>query len=413
MKKLFILLWIPVFLPGCAPEFGEEPEDAKIQLSNEELELRKSMEQLAYEIAWFADDKQVQEEVFQLAQLGYEMSSRVLFKHVIEEPDQRSPALKNTVRGAVKKHLVNDAALMQHRRAGAEKPLSVQYLLDNNLEIYWPYWQEWDREKIPTITFNPFDNEKESRGFRLRVLPDGTREMETVTVSDDYAFEHPVWIIDRHEHLPAAHPLYDVFANDAGMEKLQYARTMAASDGEQDVNRIYIRHVRLTRNFRGLFGGDNRIVFHVADENVALGDSPYQSSFIIDRWAARKGVWREPNQLLKFNWKPYEVSNYFILEGIRSGRNSEFTISGSIRLSAKISDGQLELGPDINLFGWSIGINRKNEVMALYEMERAQFFAENWTNAYRYGMHEGCAVRMGSYRRGTIYYTLDADGYDY
>lgn len=70
-------------------------------------------------------------------------------------------------------------------------------LMSSDIQIYWPYSSEWDKEKYPIITFDPEDGSEKNVGYRLVVKDDGSRSVEEVIVDEEAARTEPVWVVNR------------------------------------------------------------------------------------------------------------------------------------------------------------------------------------------------------------------------
>ena len=79
-------------------------------------------------------------------------------------------------------------------------------LSNSGMQIYWPYSEDWDGKSLPVITFNPEETSSAPRlqdgsnvGFLREQLPNGSWIVKEVTVDEEYARNHPVWVINRNE----------------------------------------------------------------------------------------------------------------------------------------------------------------------------------------------------------------------
>lgn len=70
---------------------------------------------------------------------------------------------------------------------------------DSDLQIYWPYEQEWDERSLPTITFDPEDNSETNIGWEICIDQSGQRSLVQVVVDEEYAQNHPVWVVNRND----------------------------------------------------------------------------------------------------------------------------------------------------------------------------------------------------------------------
>ena len=70
-------------------------------------------------------------------------------------------------------------------------------LMSSDIQIYWPYSEEWDGETMPIITFDPEDDSEVNIGYRIYEDENGVRSVEEVVVDEQMAIEMPVWVINR------------------------------------------------------------------------------------------------------------------------------------------------------------------------------------------------------------------------
>ena len=75
--------------------------------------------------------------------------------------------------------------------------LFMNALTDSDIQIYWPYSENWDGEQMPVITFDPEDGADANIGYELTVGDDGFRRVEEIVVDEEMAVSRPVWVINR------------------------------------------------------------------------------------------------------------------------------------------------------------------------------------------------------------------------
>ena len=80
-------------------------------------------------------------------------------------------------------------------KAGGDE--DAQAYLDSlsasDVQIYWPYSEDWDGETLPVITFDPGDAFRQNVGFALQA--DGS--VKKLMVDEQMAMERPVWVVNR------------------------------------------------------------------------------------------------------------------------------------------------------------------------------------------------------------------------
>ena len=89
-------------------------------------------------------------------------------------------------------------------------PFTAQEFLEelekSDLQIYWPYSEDWDTETLPIITFDPGYGSNYNQGYRLRKDENGELVVDEVYVDESIAVKTPVWVINRNDDA-SANPL--------------------------------------------------------------------------------------------------------------------------------------------------------------------------------------------------------------
>lgn len=71
----------------------------------------------------------------------------------------------------------------------------IAALAASDVQIYWPYSEEWDGESYPVITFNPGSDIQANIGYQMS--EDGV--VKEVVVNERKAMDGNVWVINRNE----------------------------------------------------------------------------------------------------------------------------------------------------------------------------------------------------------------------
>lgn len=66
----------------------------------------------------------------------------------------------------------------------------------SDMQIYWPFSENWDGSTFPVITFDPEDGSEVNVGYRI-VEEDGSRHIEEIVVDEAFAEKNPVWVVNR------------------------------------------------------------------------------------------------------------------------------------------------------------------------------------------------------------------------
>ena len=118
--------------------------------------------------------------------------------------------------------LSNLNVLRTLERMGSEAFLDA--LSRSDMQIYWPFSEDWDGEQLPIITYDPEDGSASNIGYRLYVDDDGSRHVEEIVVDEEVAKKSPVWVVNRND--------------DAGYTSLEMLRREDPNWGEGGGNII-------------------------------------------------------------------------------------------------------------------------------------------------------------------------------
>lgn len=137
----------------------------------------------------------------------------------------------------------------------------LRMLMESDMQIYWPYSEDWDGETFPIITFDPGDGSEYNYGYQAVRGEDGSVGLQSVYVDEQVAMSRPVWVINNNDDSHLA-PVQSAFLDDAGAAALMANGAASVQGGEGDVpgNRLYIRSLKMLRNYDSWFGGASEFV---------------------------------------------------------------------------------------------------------------------------------------------------------
>ena len=99
------------------------------------------------------------------------------------------------LRGLIRDYL---RSIVQTKSVQSIDPESwVDFVAESDMQIYWPYSENWDGETYPVLTFDPEDGSEVNIGYKLLIDENGFRHVEEVVVDEALAQRQPVWVINR------------------------------------------------------------------------------------------------------------------------------------------------------------------------------------------------------------------------
>ena len=128
----------------------------------------------------------------------------------------------------------------------------INALSDSDMQIYWPYSEEWNGKDFPIVTFDPGYGAEANYGYEVRIDSQGAHVVDSVIVTEQVARERPVWVINRNDD--AAFTPFELFEENTG--------TKASKDKDKDKGQgdskeyiLSIRDFKMLRNYDSWFGG--------------------------------------------------------------------------------------------------------------------------------------------------------------
>ena len=124
----------------------------------------------------------------------------------------------------------------------------IDELCSSDMQIYWPYSEDWDGKSFPIVTFDPGYGAESNYGYEVRIDASGAHVVDSVLVTEQVAMERPVWVINRNDD--AAFTPWELFEEaptKAGKDKTQQ------TGGKEYL--FSICNFKMLRHYDSWFGG--------------------------------------------------------------------------------------------------------------------------------------------------------------
>ncbi len=177
------------------------------------------------------------------ASIGNGYDEEYTMKQLIEAPgcgvgDNPTKAVTYTrpLRDMIAEYLATET------KAGAKDV--EEYLNDlsqSDLQLYWPYSEDWDGEELPIITFDPGYGSDYNYGYKLGRDSNGFSVVDSVYVDEQIAREHPVWVINTND--------------DAGFTPLDLYTEATQSSTKSGPRKLFLRSFTMLRHYDSWFRG--------------------------------------------------------------------------------------------------------------------------------------------------------------
>ena len=230
-------------------------------------------------------------------------------------------------------------------------------LSSSDLQIYWPYSEEWDGETLPIITFDPEDGAEKNIGYRLVSCDDGSHRVDMVVVDEEMAESVPVWVVNRN--------------SDAGYTSLEMLRKEDPDWGEgggtviirpvaahavqlhqskQPYKSLVLKDFTMNRNYDTWFAGASEFVkVGYIDDFTAVTEAelklfnPLVTDFMVVVKRKQVGIPQQLNVLMMSDWSSQMTSCAFMITEDDGGTQTEWTCKAKVYVASK------SYGIEINL----------------------------------------------------------------
>ena len=213
----------------------------------------------------------------------------------------------------------------------------LEILTDSDVQIYWPFSDEWDGETLPVITFDPEDGASANIGYRFTIEDDGYRHVEEVVVDEAMAEKVPVWVVNRND--------------DAGYTSLEMLRREDPDWGEgggsiivkSRLKTLILKDFTMKRNYDSWFAGASEFFvkigyledFTASTEAELRLYSPMVTDFMIVVKRKHVGVPQNFNAVLMSDWSENADACAFMITEDDGGTQTEWTSKAKVFVAGK------------------------------------------------------------------------------
>lgn len=408
MKKIayFFIMVIVVMISSCSnleePSFplaGTDETRASssadgmpvISLSST-LAQRKAMAEWLAENYTQAEGEKVARSVAQALRDGLD-EVYYLNEYISKRPSQNKISNGVTSEGGAKLQKVvaeTPERLELSYVSNALNPEIYQVAIHPDLQIYWPYSENWDGKTPPVIVYAPDNtNTKTAEGFMPLMNNSGATKFMKVNVTEEYCMNHPVWIINQsditYEELPRftlgeriANGVYFIPRENIEAASNDYNGSVGSPELDVPINTVYFGKICSTKNHDNWLNGGSEYRFTIGSTNTMRPKSlselmnaeglycVFKISF--SRKEIKRKEWREVNSVAVSNWSLnlHNVKLCIIEED--QGPDSDQELGhAKIKLSWK------DVSTDIDL---SFKFSNNDDFLGLKDYERGFIFSD-------------------------------------
>jgi len=252
-RKYCVLVALACLFAACAKE--NPARDIENITSEEEVTLPGVAKLLSSLPLGQEQVKEVYDAVVSSSENGYD--EEYMMKDLFYAPgcgvgaDTKTKAMAEGKYNLPLREMIRDY-LMDQTKAGVGRDDITQdvdryleKLAEGDLQIYWPYSEDWDGTSMPIITFDPGYGLESNYGYQLNRGLDGALKVDSVYVDENVAKTTPVWVVNSND--------------DSAFTPLAlYTRTVEGSVvyGTKGKPRmLMLKSFTMLRNYDSIFGG--------------------------------------------------------------------------------------------------------------------------------------------------------------
>ena len=240
------------------------------------------------------------------------------------------------------------------RASGLSADDYLAALQSSDMQIYWPYSEQTDETgELPVITFDPDDGSEANVGWRPVIAPDGSRTVEEIVVDEEYARNHPVWVVNRNDD--SAYRTLELMRREdpswgsgeggdilVGPLRTGYRKTSSRS-GDGVLRTLVLKSFTMRRQFDPWFAGASEFFvkigaideFYASTEAELLLYQPTVTDFMIVVRRTMLGQQRPFNAvLLSELTDQLETCAFMIIED-DGGTQTSWKTEGEVKIKSK------------------------------------------------------------------------------
>ena len=241
------------------------------------------------------------------------------------------------------KDLINN--YLSSTKAGSST-FTAKDLEKSGLQLYWPWYDNWDGKSLPAITFDPGDGSTSNVAYKMTRGIDGVIQVKEIVVDESYASKNPVWIVNTNDD--AGFTSVEVLRKQLeGGEVLiggkKKARHTKADSDTSGIKTLVLKEFTMLSNYDSwLCGGSEFFVkcgslenFTATTEEEMLAYDPSITDFVICVQRKDVGIPQTVNAILVSEWtNQLERCAFLILED-DGGTWTDWTAEGEVKIKSK------------------------------------------------------------------------------
>ena len=224
-------------------------------------------------------------------------------------------------------------------------------LESSDVQIYWPYSENWDGQSEPVFTFDPGDDSDVNIGYKVVRQPDGSSCVEEVEVDEAFAEKNPVWVVNRNsdcgftslEIMRREHPEWDNGGGALIIGGKRQASTSAALTRASTLKTLVLKEFTMKRNYDCWFAGGSEFFIKAGSVNDFFASTeaelrlytPQVTDFMVVVKRKQKGQPLPFNTVIVSDWSEQLTQVAFMITEDDGGTLDQWKCSAVVKIKSK------------------------------------------------------------------------------
>lgn len=245
----------------------------------------------------------------------------------------------------------SSGASMADSGFGDDADAYLAALESSDVQIYWPYSENWDGQSEPVFTFDPGDDSDVNIGYKVVRQPDGSSRVEEVEVDEAFAEKNPVWVVNRNsdcgftslEIMRREHPEWDNGGGALIIGGKRQASASAASTRASTLKTLVLKEFTMKRNYDCWFAGGSEFFIKAGSVNDFFASTeaelrlytPQVTDFMVVVKRKQKGQPLPFNTVIVSDWSEQLTQVAFMITEDDGGTLDQWKCSAVVKIKSK------------------------------------------------------------------------------
>ena len=256
-----------------------------------------------------------------------------------------SKSYGNPLRDLIEQHVRSNAFTKAGHRDEEDAEAFLSALMSSDIQISWPFSDNWDGKALPVITFDPESGAETNIGYKFVLKDDGSRHVEEVVVDEAMASRRPVWVVNRNSdaEFTSLEMLRreDLNWSEGGGDIIIEPQKKTKSDTRS--RSLILKDFTMKKNYDPWFAGASEFFvksgsvedFTAATEAEMKLYVPSVTDFMIVVKRSQLGESLPFNAMLVSDWTDQMVNCAFMITEDDGGTRTDWNCTALVRVASK------------------------------------------------------------------------------